>query len=188
MARRAGGRAGHGITAPAPLPASEGVDDAHEALGAARGQLLESTRAYRASLERLIVLQRAAAERAELEASQRRILLEQGIVSRRETEESARAAAATRDQLEETRQRLAETDAVLAETLAAMELARSAPPSGKDVVVSTAHAIGAPGKVDLTASIVTSLDQFFRGRFARGAAGECPRSNPRSRSTRTRSS
>jgi hypothetical protein len=101
---------------PVPLPASEGVDDAHEALGAARGQLLESTRAYRASLERLIVLQREAAARAELEASQRRILLEQGIVSRRESEESARAAAATRDQLEETRQQLAETDAVVAET------------------------------------------------------------------------
>jgi hypothetical protein len=163
---------------PVPLPASEGVGDAHEALGAARGQLLESTRAYRASLERLIVLQREAAARAELEASQRRILLEQGIVSRRESEESARSAAATRDRLEETRQRLAETDAVLAETLAAMELARSAPPSGKEVVVSTAHAIGAPGKVDLTTSIVTSLDQFFRGRFARAlpmsARGQTP--------------
>jgi hypothetical protein len=153
--------------APATLPASDSADDAHEALGTARGQLLESTRGYRASLERLIVLQGQAAARAELEASQRRTLLEQGIVSRRESEESARAAAATRDRLEETRQRLAETDAVLAETLAAMELARSASPSVTEVIVSTPRAIGAPGKVDLTAPIVTSLEQFFRGRFAR---------------------
>ena len=152
---------------PATLPASDSVDDTQEALGAARVQLLESTRAYRASLERLLVLQRQAAARAEQEAAHRRILLEQGIVSRHESEESARVVAAARNRLEETHQRLAETDAVLAETWAAIELARSAPPSVKGVVVSTPRAIGAPGKIELTASIVTSLDQFFRGRFAR---------------------
>lgn len=141
--------------------------DVLEALGEARVRLLESTRAYRISLEHLVVLQETRAARAEQEASQRRVLLGSGIVSRREAEESERAAVATRRQVEETRGRLAETDAILAETLAAIELARSAPAPAKDDVVSTPRAIGAPGSVDLTALVLSSLEQFFRQRFAR---------------------
>jgi hypothetical protein len=148
------------------LPASDTVD-VREALGEARARLLESTRAYRMSLTRVVVLQEAAAARAEQEVSQRRILLERGIVSRREAEESERAVVATRRQLDETRERLTETDAILAETLAAIELARSAPAPTKEEVVSTPRAIGSPGSVDLTAPIVSSLEQFFRQRFAR---------------------
>ncbi|MGH7333025.1 MAG: hypothetical protein ACREKS_09840 [Candidatus Rokuibacteriota bacterium] len=156
-----------GLPAATTLAADDSRDDVQEVLAEARTQLLDSIRAYRVSLERLMVLQDKAAARAEQEASGRLILLARGMVSRREAEESAHAATASRERLEQTRERLAETDAILAETLAAIELARSAPASVEEVVARTPRAIGATGNTDLTAPLISGLDQFFRQRFAR---------------------
>jgi hypothetical protein len=139
------------------------TEDAME-LGEARTRLVESTREYRLTLERLLVIQEAAAARAGREAGMRRTLLHQGIISRREAEESERAAAAAGRRLGETQQRLAETDAALAETLAAIELAHL-PPAAESV--STPLAVGGSGAVDVTAPIVARLEQFFLVRFTR---------------------
>jgi hypothetical protein len=154
------------------LPAQGGDEAA--SLAEARTELVERTREYRSSLERLLALQEAAAVRAEAAAAKRRGLFEQGILSRRELEASVEEEASARALSADTRRRLAEADAVLAETLAAIELARA--PAAR--VVTTPHAIGSMAGSPLTASAVAGLDRFFVARFARAlpvsARGQTP--------------
>ena len=156
------------------LPADGGDTAAH--LARARAELVERTREYRASLERLLAIQEASATSAGDAAATRRRLYEQGIVSRLELEASERAEATARDQIGETRRRLSEAESVLAETLAAVELAGGA--SAATTVVVTPTAIGSRGDAELTATAVRALDGFFVSRFARSlpvsALGQTP--------------
>lgn len=156
------------------LPADDGGVAAD--LAGARSRLVDSTREYRASLERLLAIQEVAATRAEDTAAMRRRLHEQAILSRAELDESERAAVNARAQTRETRQRLAETDSALAETLAAIELAREAAATAG--AGTTAAMIGSRGDTDLTAAAVRDLDRFFVSRFARAlpvsALGQTP--------------
>jgi hypothetical protein len=156
-------------------PVSWAGGNEHASLSRARTELVERTRDYRASLERLLSIHEGAVARAENVAAKRRSLYAEGIVSRRELEESEQAEASARAVAHETRRRLAETDAVLGETLAAIEVARAAAPSA---VVVTPEAIGSLGDGRVTAALVGELNRFFAARFARAlpvsALGQTP--------------
>ena len=145
-------------------------------LARARVQVADSAREYRAALEQLLALQEVSARRASDALAKRRGLYEQGFVSRRELEESERAAVSAQAQVDDTRGRLAQTESVLAETLAAIEWARAAP--NATGAVATPMVIGSPGGVDLSAAAVDDLDRFFLSRFARAlpvsARGQTP--------------
>src|SRR5262245_29197226 len=145
-------------------------------LARARAQMADSAREYRAALEQLLALQEASAARTGDVAAKRGDLYARGIVSRRELEESERAAAIARAQVDDTRRRLAQTESVLAETLAAIEWARVSPTATS--TVATPMVIGSQGGIDLTAAVVDELDRFFLSRFARAlpvsARGQTP--------------
>jgi len=131
---------------------------------AAQGRVVESTRAYRASLEPVLAFQEAAVGRAARRAAEGRELLERGIVSRREVEEADRAAATAQAQVDETRRRMAEADALLGETLAAMELARMPRAVARAPLVATPAVIRYQGDGALD---VPALEAFFAERFGR---------------------
>lgn len=162
------------VLATSRLAADDGAP--RDDLSRARVELVESAREYRATLERLLVLQETSAMRARAMAAKRRDLYEQAIVSRRELEESEHSAARARAQVDDTRQRLAESDSVLGETLAVIEWARVNPTG--PAVVTTPAVIGSQTGIDLTATVVEDLDRFFLARFARSlpvsARGQTP--------------
>jgi hypothetical protein len=149
------------LLAPGPRAAGE---DAAVALARARRDLVERTRDYRSSLERLLDLQEGAARRAGDAAARRRALHREGLVSRAELAASLGEEERARELADETRQRLGETDALLAETLAAIELAR-APATAR--VVVTPEAVGSFAGGPLTAVSIDQLEGFFAARFGR---------------------
>jgi len=159
-----------------PVAAARGDGAPVDDLARARAEVADSAREYRAALERLLAIQEASATRSGDVAAKRRALYEQGIVSRRELEESERAAVSARARVDDTRRRLAESESVLAETLAAIEWARANPRATS--VVATPMVIGSQGGIDLTAAVIDGLDRYFLSQFARAlpvsARGQTP--------------
>jgi hypothetical protein len=164
------------LAGPAVSPAADAqalVGDLVEA----QVRLVERAREYRTSLERLLAVHEADAERAEARERSRRELLERGIVSRREMEESERLSERARGEVEATRRRMAEADALMSETLAAIELAK-VPKAQDTALVATPAVIRYQGGADLTAVEAGNLESFFRARFGRSlpvsARGQTP--------------
>jgi hypothetical protein len=135
-------------------------------LAEARGELIRASREYRASLERLLPFQAEAARRAAATAEQRRALLADGLVSRREVEETEAVAAAAVEALARTRAGLAEADRVVAEAEAAELLAVLPPPAPGESRESPARIYHfGPGPWSL--AMVPQVEQFFESRFGR---------------------
>ena len=163
--------------------ASLAVAGAH-ADPAARGELLrarealvERARDYRMSLERLLELQEIAAGRAADIARQRQDQLADGIVSRREMEESLRGQHEAQAKVEDTRRRLVEVGMVMAETRAAIDLAALPSPRVNEVV-STPTVIRYGGGSEPVLPELGLLRAFFASRFGRAlpvsALGQTP--------------
>lgn len=159
----------------APLAAAG--ESAREQLEAARLQLIETTREYRASLERLQALEAEQAARHRAAAERLRALAAQGLVARVEAERGERDAARAELRLEETQSRLAEADGVMAETLAAIEVARLEPVPGGFPVV-TPSVVQDPGRAPFVLVEANGIEAFFAGRFGRAlpvsARGQTP--------------
>lgn len=143
----------------------------------AQTALIERTREYRETLEPLLALQEAEAERLETLAVRRRDLYAKGLVARREAEQAEATAAAARAKADETRQRMGEADALMGETLAAIEIAKT-PRAAQSEIVSTPSVIRYYGTVELAAGNVASIEEFFSVEFGRplpiSALGQTP--------------
>jgi hypothetical protein len=143
----------------------------------AREALVDRARDYGATLERLLELQEGAARRAADVAQQRRDLLADGIVSRREVEESLRQRDLAQAKVEDTRRRLVEVGMVMTETRAAIDLA-ALPPPRVDEVVSTPTVIRYTGRSESVLPEIGLLQSFFASRFGRAlpvsALGQTP--------------
>jgi hypothetical protein len=154
-----------------------GVDSPRDALEQARAEMVRTAREYRATLLPLLALQTEAARRAAETAEQRRKLLADGIVSRREVEESEQAAAAARELVEQTKGRLAEADRLVAEAEAPRMLANLPPlkPGELHVGPSLIRYLGA-GEWSL--AMTPRVQTFFTERFGRtlpvSAFGQTP--------------
>jgi hypothetical protein len=143
----------------------------------AREALVERAREYGATLERLLELQEGAARRAADVARQRQDLLADGIVSRREAEESLRQRDLAQAKVEGTRRRLVEVAMVMAETRAAIDLA-ALPPPRLDELASTPAMIRYSGRSEAALPEIGLLQSFFASRFGRAlpvsALGQTP--------------
>jgi hypothetical protein len=148
-----------------------------DGLEPARAELARRAREYRASLERLLVLQEGAAARTAATAASRRALLDSGVVSRREAEESDRAAAQARAAADRTRAAMAEADTVIAEAEAVRELA-ALPPAEPGEVRALPTLVRHVGGASWSLEMVPRLERFFRQRFGRplpvSAFGQTP--------------
>ena len=111
----------------APTSAQGRPDQPGDLLSRSRAEVVESTQRYQASLAALLSLgEDRVKEAAELHARRQQLFAE-GIVSKRDLEESERALAVAQAKLEETRRQIAEAEHLMAETEAAEELAKSQP-------------------------------------------------------------
>ncbi|HEY6403410.1 MAG TPA: hypothetical protein VI479_18450, partial [Blastocatellia bacterium] len=95
-----------------------------EAAKESRANLLSASKDYRASLEKLLELQRQEEARAAELVSKRKELLDLGVISKREFDDSERALLEIRSKISETMSRFAEVDQLVAEVNAAEELAK----------------------------------------------------------------
>jgi len=95
-------------------PASSATDPK---LSSSRADLIAAILAYRSALDRLWEFHVVAVKRATAEVEKRRELLAQGIVSRRDLEESERALEVAEGKLSSTRREMVVTDQSLAEAM-----------------------------------------------------------------------
>jgi hypothetical protein len=127
-----------------------------------RADLIAAIRAYQAALERLVVFHEAAVTRAAAQVEQRRELLERGIVSRREVEDSEQALAAARAKLAATRQEMVVTDHSLVEALVTDRPALA--PSRQE---TTPMLVRYRGAARWSLAEATKIQSFFARRFGR---------------------
>src|SRR6185503_1404172 len=83
-----------------------------------KADVVSAANDYKASLERLLVLQENDVKAASDEVEKRKELLAQSIISKRELEESERALSAAQDQVSSTKKQIGESDDLIAEATA----------------------------------------------------------------------
>jgi hypothetical protein len=114
---------------PTPTPAAPTLSpkELAEAAAASRAKLMEASETYRESLERLLVLQKQDEERAREIVTRRKLLLEEGVIAKREVEESETALEEAQKKAAETTQRMNEVEQLVAEVTATEQLANQPP-------------------------------------------------------------
>ena len=151
---------------------------AAEEQASVRSDWIAAIRAYQAALERLVVFHEAAMARAATEVEQRRQLLERGIVSRREVEDSERRLAAAWAKLVETRQEMVVTDHSLVEALVSDRPAVDRPDPAPDRQETSPTLVRYRGAARWSLAETTKIQSFFAQRFGRplpvSAVGQTP--------------
>jgi len=144
--------------------------DVRPAPASARGRAAEVVavlKEYRATLERLLPLEERELERAIKRREERRHLLAQGIISRKEFEETEAAVERATGKVSETRRAMLDVDRALAEATTARALA-GLPPLGPGGYEQRAGLIRFNGTAVWSLKADTpKLEQFFMTRFGR---------------------
>jgi hypothetical protein len=143
-----------------------GLQAPGEALDQARAEEARTARDYRAALESVLKFQIEEARRATETAEVRRRLVEQGIVSRREAEDAEAAAAAAREEVEQTRARIVEADTMVTEAEAPQILA-ALPPLRPGELHTAGSLIRFLGAGQWSLSMAPRVQRFFTERFGR---------------------
>ncbi|HEY7184097.1 MAG TPA: hypothetical protein VIC84_21870 [Blastocatellia bacterium] len=137
-----------------------------EAAKESRANLLSASNAYRASLEKLLELQRQDETRAAEMVGKRKELLDAGVIAKREYDDGERALLEVRGKIAETMSRLAEVDQMVAEVNAAEELAKTAAEK-PGMYRSAGLVIRYVGASRWALSDLAKVDAFFRLKFAK---------------------
>lgn len=131
-----------------------------------RARLLAASETYRQSLERLLILQREDAERAQALVERHRQLLGMGLIARRQLETSELALQTALGRQAETARQLDALDHLVAEVQLTDQLARLPAPT-----IGSAESGGRlfrfVGSTKWAMSDWTRVDSFFRLRFAK---------------------
>jgi hypothetical protein len=96
-------------------------------LAKAKADVVAAANAHKAALEKLLALQEAEKKSLAEEVSKRKSLLELGIVSKREIEQSEREVAVVEAKIADTRKLMGETDHLIAEASAEEKLLKMGP-------------------------------------------------------------
>ena len=144
----------------------EEVKKLAEAASQSRVKLLSASRAYRASLEKLLELQRQDESRAAEMVGKRKELLDLGVIAKRELEDSERALAEVQGRIAETMSRFAEVDHLVAEVNAAEELAKTSA-ERPGLYRSAGLVVRYVGASRWALSDIAKVDAFFRLKFGR---------------------
>ena len=140
--------------------------DAGDGIESARAEMLRTAREYRTSLDRVLELQQEAAERAAATARQRRALAEEGIVSRREVEQSDTAAAVAAEAVTRTRAAITQAEALVVEAEAERQIAELPPaPRGETHVTPTL--VRHLGDRAWSLAMAPTIGRLFADRFGR---------------------
>jgi hypothetical protein len=133
----------------------------------AKDEVVAAARAYKESLEKLLVFQESDVKTATETVERRKALVEQQIVSKRELEESERLLATAQAKVAETRRQMTETDQLIAEATAEKQLALMPPPR-LGATVSSGVLIRYNGPAHWVLSDSAKVQSFFVGQFHHG--------------------
>jgi hypothetical protein len=139
-----------------------------------RTQLAEATREYKANLEKLVVIYEADAKQAEERLQKMRELCAQKLITRRELETSADAAARAGEKYVDAQAQLKGADVQLADAMVEVEAEETAPklraspvPRAVGGLVHTTAYIRYGGGRAWSLSEAGAIKQFFMLRFGR---------------------
>ncbi len=145
------------------------VNQADQELAKLRDDFIKATKEYKASLEKLIAFYEADVQRAETRFAQAKELFAQGLVAKRELDESERAVANAKTKVAEARQQIATADGQIAnalvETQADKQMARLRPARGALIRTTSFIRYNGPGPWSL--SDAGKVQNFFREKFGR---------------------
>lgn len=113
---------------PAPIVTAEELKELSDAASKSRESLIAASNTYRESLQRLLALQKQDEERVSSIVEKNKKLLELGVLSRKEVEDSELLLAASKTKLGETERQVESVGHLVAEVEAAEELAKMPPP------------------------------------------------------------
>jgi hypothetical protein len=146
----------------ATAPAAFAVDSK---VTSSRADLIGAILAYRAALDRLWEFHVVAVKRASDEVQTRRELLERGIVSRRELEDSERALEAAEAKMSATRREMVVTDQSLAEAMIEPStLPRTPGRGGPEQYEATPFFVHYRGPAHWSLADATKVQAFFVSR------------------------
>ena len=167
---RRGARGGSAPTAAQAKPANEPASE----LARLRAQLVQATKEYKSSLEKLLALDEAEVKKADERLGKTRELYEQGLVARREVEKEEASSAEARAKVAQVRGQLKSADEQIAETLveeqaeeiAAKSSAKAAARARGGLITTTAY-IRYGGARAWSLSEAGAVEQFFAQKFGR---------------------
>lgn len=135
-----------------------------------RDEFVRLTGEYKKSLEQLITLYEKEVSRVEDKAAKMKELYAQGLISKREMEESEQAVADAKAKITEARKQMRAADEQVAEMMVeakAMEEMAKAPPPAKGKLTTTTSYIRYGGAGSWLLSESWKIQQFFLQRFGR---------------------
>jgi hypothetical protein len=127
----------------------------------AKAEVAAAANDYKASLEKLLVLQENDVKKASETVEKRKELLAQAIISKKELEESERALSAAQDKVSNTKRQMAESDTLIAEATAEAELAKLGPGAYQ----ATGAMIRYNGPAHWVLSDASKVEGFFASKF-----------------------
>jgi hypothetical protein len=155
-------------TAPAARP--QGTvrrgDAESERLERLAAEVVRTTREYRASLERMLVIYQRDVESFTDLVEVRRDLLQREIVSKRELEIAERLLAETQAKVAETERWIQDADKIIGEAAVHSEIAKL-PPLPVGGYLATSIFIRFNGSASFSLADVSRVERFFSGRFGR---------------------
>jgi len=150
-----------------PPPVSEAEQkQLAETASQSRANLIAASNTYRESLEKVLELQRQDETRAAELVEKRKSLLDLGVISKRDLEESEQALAVAQARMGETRKQIGEVDHLVAEVNAAEQLAR-VPPEPQGTFRTSGALIRYVGASRWALSDFGKVDAFFRLKFSK---------------------
>jgi hypothetical protein len=135
-----------------------------------RKQYVETTKEYKASLERLLVLYKAAARKAEDRHDKSKDLFKEGLISKKQLDESEQAITAEQLKVSGVQQQMKDAETVIAQTLLEIEgekqiaRLRLRPKGG---LIQTASFIRYTGAGAWALTQAGKLELFFQQTFKR---------------------
>jgi hypothetical protein len=151
---------------PAPKPAAQPVSE----LTQLRDSYIKITKEYKASLQALLVLYEASARKAEQRLAQSKELYKEGLLSKKQVEESERAATVEKEKVSGVEQQIASADTQIAQTLLEIEGDKQIARLGrmrKGSLVQTTSFIRFNGGSGFLLSNAGRIQSFFLRQFNR---------------------
>ena len=144
----------------------EEAKELSDAASKSRANLIESSKTYRESLDRLLELQKQDVERAGAQVEKSRELLELGVIAKRQLEESEQRLAQAQGKVAETQKQIESVEQMIAEVNAAEQLAKMPAPS-QGTYRAGGMLVRYVGATRWAMSDLTKVEAFFRLKFNR---------------------
>lgn len=135
-----------------------------------REELVEASRAYRQSLEQLLVYRERGVTQAAEQLGKLKELYDLGLVSKKQIQDGEASLVEARARVDETRQQMQTSEALIAQTLEESRLAEQlakTPPLPPGGMVRTVAFIRYTGSVNWSVANAGAVQNFFQGKFGR---------------------